>query len=613
MTINEFRILKIDNNKLYNFDENWNKISWMWDDKTILNYIKSSLKNEFYDIIWRKLEFKDLNYGIKWKKLSKILTFTFAWTKKDDSLFPDWFNFLDIVSEDNLKKQMVSDFINIKSSILSVLKYDDNYYIISFWNWHHSFSWLEIIDEDYWIILWKRLITKEWKTRWISQSVIQWDLESTYKTIKNSVNYDSMSDLSNLWKVTKWLSWLVNSEQVFEKNPILKKLHVNIESNKWIKFKFTQAIDQRIFILFFKWIHKVYKDNNDSNSYKLPDLQKIDNKSDKHLNIKNAILNNIVNTSNIYFSYDLFYNYLFDNRQWNEIISFEIKSWEDKIIYNLENNWPLYNLNFFDFLKNNWFNFSNINYAVFSKIVFYDNNLDKFDTRKLPKLSNLLQWEIEYRGVTYLFQWESIFKPNSDFKALVESEFNDKIKKYTINDTNFMYSWSVNWYIKNKKYEEDWYNLAHDKALMLDYNKKDSSCTHIWKDYFYCLDKWVDMTYWIDGIEVCDLIKYDWKELYFIHVKKSHWSSLRNLFSQGKVWTLKILNNIPEAIKHIKVKKSVTIKQHLLDLKKFHIVYAIKNSKTTPPFTLYAQYDFIWIVEYLHQKWIDNINIYMIS
>lgn len=214
MTINEFKIFRIDSNKLFDFDDNWVKVSWKWDDTIILNYIKSNLKKEFYDTVSRKLEFKELIYK---KKLSKIFTFTFAWTKQDESILPDWFNFFDIVSEPELKAQMISDFINVKASILSVLKYDNHYYIITFWNWHHSFSGLEIIDDDYWIILWKRLITKTWKTRWISQSVIQWDLESTYKTIKNSVNYDSMTDLSNLWKVTKGLSWLVNSKNVLKK------------------------------------------------------------------------------------------------------------------------------------------------------------------------------------------------------------------------------------------------------------------------------------------------------------------------------------------------------------------------------------------------------------
>ncbi|MGE4443457.1 MAG: DUF6119 family protein [Candidatus Altimarinota bacterium] len=402
-------------------------------------------------------------------------------------------------------------------------------------------------------------------------------------------------------------------KKCFKKNKLLKELHINIEVNKGIKFKFSQTIDQYRFILFFKQIHKIYQHGNDINSYELPDLQKIENNSDKYLNIKNAILNNLANIDNIYFSYDLFYSYLFTNREGNEIISFEMKSGEDKIFYNLEDNGPLYNLNFIDFLKNNGFNLLNANYAIFSKIIFRDAKGEKNETKRLPKLSNLLQGEIEYRGTTYLFQGNSIFRPNSDFKILVEREFNDKIKKYTINDTSFMYPWSVNLHIKNKKYEEDGYNFAHDNILMLDYNKTDLTCTHLGKEHFYCLDKGVDMSYGLDGIELCDLIKYNKKELYFIHVKKSHGSSLRNLFSQGKVGTLKILNNIPDTIKHIKAKKKINIKQSLIDSKNFHLVYAIKNSKATPPFTLYAQYDFIGIVEYLHQKGIDNIKIFMIK
>ncbi len=592
--MNEFRIYKLDNNKLYNYDENWNKLDF-WTEEILLKNINDNLWNEFKKIEWI-INFKDL------KEWSWFKIYTFSWIKIDtEHEWPNWLNFLNLVWEDDKKIDISKEYINVKLWILSVFKINWSFYIITYWNWFHSIP-TYIIDEEFWINLTKKFITKNWQVKSINQSVIKWDLESTYKSLKTASKYNPMEDITNLWKKTKWLKWVWNSIAIFEDIKELQSLHLSLEWNKWIKINIWNVvwIDQDLFIKILKKVN--YFDNRDDlvDTYSLPDLDKIKSDSQIYITLKNKIIHNLTENNDVYFSPDLFNSYIFQWESWYSIFSFTVNEGENKFNFNQNDNWIFENLDLLKYLKNSWFNFNNLDYIRFSKIK-YIKNWEIEDINKKPKLLYFLQWEVQEWDDTYLFEWENIYKPNDDFKWLVINDFDNKITNLFMQSW-FLHNWSITNSITEWRYNEEKFNRAHDKNIESSY----------WIDGFYCFDKWVNMTYWFDWIEICDLIKSDSDNLYFIHVKESHWANLRVLFSQWRVWTDKILLDPANTVKHIRDNSSLTITSTKIKNKNFNIVYAIKNPKTTDIFTLYAKFDFISTLEHFYQKWI-NIKLYLIN
>lgn len=550
----------------------------------VLLNIKQYLWDEFYKP--NNLNFKDLG---NWFQI-----FTFSWTKKYDNKKPEWFSFLNIIWEDKIRDEMDNDFISVKSSILSILSYKWDYYAISYWNAFHTLIWL--VDEEFWIEFAKKLITKDGKIKSINQSVIKWDLESTYKSMKNNSNYIAMYDRSNLWKKLKGVKWTWYSG-VFT-NKIFKKINLWLEGNKWIKISLWNIdwLDLNLFIGILKEIIDIYN-NKSIIPYRIPDLKKITNDSEI-IDIRNCLINSISsltknNTSslreNMYFSTFLFINFILDGKPWY-IESFELVNWTKSVFFDVKNNWDFEDLDFFKFLEDNNVNFSNISDFHFTKIKYYSiESGSSLNTRKKPRVLNFIQWEIEFKKQLYLFEWSNFYKPNYDFKELVKEEFSNKLSKILLPNT-FMNKW-IRWAEKD-------YNLEQSKVKG-----------------FYCFDKWVSPKYWLDWIELCDLLKYDWKDLYFIHVKKSHWADLRILFSQWRVWTDKIIEDYAKSYSHFLHNWDNGLKNidTLIKTNNFNLVYAIKDSEwrtIQQSFTLYAQYDFIATLEYFYSKWIDNVKIF---
>lgn len=594
MYINEFRIYKLDNDKLYNYDDDWNMLDF-WTDEKLLKIINDNLWNEFNKIDW-SINFKDL------REWSWIKVYTFSWIKKDpEHEWPNWLNFLNMVWEDDKKDAISNEYINVKLWILSVFKINGSYYIITYWNWFHSIP-TYIIDEEFWITLAKKFITKDWKVKSINQSVIKWDLESTYKSLKTTSKYNPMEDITNLWKKTKWLNWVWNSYAIFEDIEELKALHLSLEWNKWIKINVWNVIwvNQDLFIKILKKVN--YFDNrNFPNSYPLPDLDKIKKNSQLYITLKNKIIQKLSNNYEVYFSPDLFNSYIFQWEIWYSIFSFSISEGENIFNFNQNNYWTFENLDLLFELRNIWFNFNNLDSISFSKIK-YIKFWETYDIHKRPKLLSFLQWEIQEWSDIYLFEWENIYKPNDDFRWLVINDFDNKITNLYLPNW-FLHNWDITNSITIWRYNEEKFNRAHDKNIESIY----------WKDNFYCFDKWVNMTYGLDWIEICDLIKSDSDNLYFIHIKETHWANLRVLFSQWRVWTDKILLDSSKTAKHIRDNSSLVINATKIKNKNFNIVYAIKNPKRTDVFTLYAKFDFISTLEHFHQKWINNIKIYFIQ
>lgn len=583
--INEFRIYRIDNKKL---DKTRT-------EKNILSIIKQWLWTEFKSIDEKDLIFKNLSNDIKY--------FTFAWVITDDKHeWPNRYNFLNLLWEKELFEEMKKSYIQVRTSILTIFKLSWNYFIVTYWNAFHSLP-SELIDDEFWITLWKKLITDKWKIKSIYQSVITWDLESTYKSLKNNNKYNPMSDLTNLWKLTKWLNGLVNSKEIFHDIEELQTLHLWLDWNKWLKFN-TQTIDKEIFKKVLKKINDIY--NLDSpNSLKIPDLKKIKFKDKTYLKLIDTITNSINSwENNVYFSPDRFKEYIMHNPwSWDTIKKFKLYDNWNELEYDYDEYWMIDYVDIVKFIQDNNFTISNVSQLSINWIKIEDSNWDERWIKKYPKLLNCLIGELVYKWELYLFEWETFYKPNTDFKSIVTSTFDEKLEKLTITDDDFLHNWDINNSITIWHHEEDKFNRAHDKRLE----------SHIWIDNIFCLDRWVDRTNQYKWIEICDLIKKDNNLHYFIHVKKVAWADTRILFSQWRVWFSIMLDESKDVSKHLRDKTWLnSITKKMLDDKNFSIVYAIKK-KESNIFTLYAKYDFINTLEFFHNKWIDDIKFYEIK
>lgn len=571
--ISYFRIYKIDNS-LCTFNLKNNEI---------LNYINS--------YIWKELKENDSS-NLVFKKISpEIEYFSFSWINIEKSgILPKWFNFLLLFWEKNKYDDLKNQYEKIKSSILSVFRIKWNFYLITFWNWFHSIP-REIIDTDFWIELWKKMITKNWKIKSIYQWVIKWDLETTFKSLKTINNYNPILDPTNLWKITKWLNWLVNTTEIFHNDKDLQKLKISLEWKEWIMFSIWK-IDKNILLKIIIKIDEIYKVDEDvPNSLKIPNLKKI-----KDANKLNEIIDEIVKSKNFYFSSYLFKKYIFwDNQDLWRIISFDVIENNNRFSFLEKKFWVFEDLDLIYELKKENFILDNLNNVIFTKIkIEYDD--DEKNLNYKPSLLNFISWEIDVNNDTYLYEWKNIYLPDKDFKYIVNSEFNLKINKITLKD---------NW---NDKFLLDW-DLQKEK-------EKDFNAKHIWKTDFYCFDKWVNKKYWYwkwREIEIFDLLKKEKNKYYFIHVKKTWWADLRELFSQWRVSTSLIIDEPDWIKKHIEKNTNLKIDKKIFEKREFNVVYAIKEYKENT-FTLYAKYDFISTLEFFHEKWMDNnIFVYYIN
>lgn len=581
--ISYFRIYKIDNS-LCTFNLKNNEI---------LNYINTFISNELKETDLSKLAFKKVN--------TKIEYFSFSWVitenKKDNWInLPEWFNFLLLFWEKEKYKDIEKKYIRVKSSILSVFRVSWNLYIVTFWNWFHSIP-REILESDFWIELWKKMITRDWKIKSIYQSVIKWDLENTFKSLKRNNKYDPMLDPTNLWKITKWLNWFADTKLLFHDIPSLQFLNIWLEWNEWIKFH-VWKIDKDILLKIIKKIDDTSKIKV-TNALKIPDLKKINNNDKLYL----EIIDEISKVKDFYFSAYLLNKYIFwDNSVSWRIISFDIiESWK-RFSYSEQKFWVLENFDLIYELNKHNYALTNLTQVRFTKIIIEnDTQWEKRESLWVsPNLLNCISGEIEVNKELYLYEWTNIYLPNKDFKDIVVTNFDSKIDKYTIKDeklNKFLLDWDL---VKETKESE--YNKKHDKNLDI----------VNWIVDNYCFDKWVSKVYWYwkwNEIEICDLLKKNKSKHYFIHVKKTGWANIRELFSQWRVSTSLIIDEVDWIRKHIFKHAKIKINRNIFLNREFVIVFAIKKCTKTV-FTLYAKYDFISTLEYFHDKWMDN-NIYI--